>query len=247
MSLDGCSDNPDEIRRSDLRSLGVTAHEHEANVTADCPRCGRRGSLIHLMNTGLYLFFRCSGCRFEVTRPLPEVTKKIIYLDQFVLSNIVKAKDSRREQLHARLAELDAKQLIVCPYSQVHREESLLDARWRDSLKALYRTIGGVSFRSPEEIEMAQLLKAIRSWLGLSGPFVREIDWQDAFESNPHQWTPDMNVYATFPTNEEAVSRLRESKSATHRKMHSLCDYWRQTPRTSRQIALPRSKVTPAA
>ena len=123
-------------------------------MASDCPRCHGRGSLALLMNTGLYLLFRCSGCRHELTRPLPVVRKQIIYLDQFVFSNIVKAKEARWEHLHARLVELDAKQLIACPFSTIHQEESLLTAEWRDRLKHLYRTIGGVGFRPPQEIEV---------------------------------------------------------------------------------------------
>ena len=215
----------------------MTANEHEANVTSDCPRCHRRGSLVPLMNTGLYLFFRCSGCRCEVTRPLPVVTKKVIYLDQFVFSNIVKAKEPNAKEphwghLHARLVELAAKQLIVCPFSTIHRAESLLTAEWRDRLKLLYRTIGDVSFRSPEEIETAQLLTAIRSWLGLPRRSDWEESWQEPFESDPHRWTADMTVLASFQTDEQAVSRLRESKSVMQRNMLSFCDYWRQNPRT---------------
>ena len=189
------------------------------------------------MNTGLYLFFRCSGCRCEVTRPLPVVTKKVIYLDQFVFSNIVKAKEPNAKEphwghLHARLVELAAKQLIVCPFSTIHRAESLLTAEWRDRLKLLYRTIGDVSFRSPEEIETAQLLTAIRSWLGLPRRSDWEESWQEPFESDPHRWTADMTVLASFQTDEQAVSRLRESKSVMQRNMLSFCDYWRQNPRT---------------
>ena len=85
--------------------------------------------------------------------------------------------------LHTRLVELEAKQLIVCPFSTIHREESLLTAEWRDHLKLLYQTIGDVSFRSPEEIETAQLLTAIRSWLGSPRRSDREESWREPFES----------------------------------------------------------------
>lgn len=160
------------------------------------------------------------------------VTKKIIYLDQMVISNIVKAKEDRWGLLHARLVELDAMQLIVCPFSEVHREESMLAAEWRDRLKLLYRTIGGVAFRPPREIETAQLLTAIRSWLGSPGPTVREAAWEESFESDPHRWTADMSVSASFPTDEGVVRRLRESKSIANANMYNICDDWRRNPRT---------------
>jgi len=187
------------------------------------------------MNTGFFLLFRCTACRCEVAQPLPVVAKKIIYLDQMVISNIVKAKEDRWRLLHARLVELDAMQLIVCPFSEVHLEESMLAAEWRDRLKLLYRTIGGVAFRTPREIETAQLLTAIRSWLGSPGPSVREAAWEESFESDPHRWTADMNVFASFSTDEAVVTSLRESKLATKANMDTLCDHWRRNPLTFEQ------------
>ncbi len=200
-------------------------------MASDCPRCHGRGSLTLLMNTGLYLLFRCSGCRHELARPLPVVKKQIIYLDQFVFSNIVKAKEARWEQLHVRLLELDAKQLIVCPFSTVHREESLLTAEWGDRLKQLYRTIGGVGFRPSQEIETAQLLTAIRDWLGIPLRPDREESWREAFESDPHRWTADLTILASFKTSEQVVSGLRAAKSAMQRDMRSLYESWRTNPR----------------
>jgi hypothetical protein len=167
----------------------LTTQEYEDILTSDCERCHRRGSLALVMNTGLNLLFQCTGCRCEVAYSLPVVAKKVVYLDQFVLSNIVKAKEARWEPLHARLVELAAMQLIVCPFSEVHREESLLDSRWRDRFKMLYRSIGGVGFRLPEEIEAAQLLSAMCSWLGSPGPTVGEAAWEESFETDPHRWT----------------------------------------------------------
>ena len=41
-----------------------------------------------------------------------------------------------------------------------------------------------------------------------------------------------MTFLASFPTDEQAVSRLRASKSDMQDDMRSLCDYWRRNPRT---------------
>jgi hypothetical protein len=79
---------------------------------------------------------RCRDCWHKQFYPLPELRKRIIYLDQFVVSNLMKldnpgvrghgpvvAEPFWRE-LRDLLSQLRKLQMICCPDSGSHEEES---------------------------------------------------------------------------------------------------------------------------
>jgi hypothetical protein len=82
----------------------------------DCPHCSR-GACFGRCTIGRDdILYRCQYCLATDRKTLPIVTKKVIYLDQFALSNMVKQKsDPFWRDLHARLLDLAAKNLITCP------------------------------------------------------------------------------------------------------------------------------------
>jgi len=67
---------------------------------------------------------RCIKCWFDQSFPLPALNKRIIYLDQFVISNMMKELDPSNKNtngfyrsLFERLDRLSKLQLLVCPES----------------------------------------------------------------------------------------------------------------------------------
>ena len=62
--------------------------------TTDCPVCGASVAFRPRGVFGQYWMKRCEACGYHKDWRLPKITKKIIYLDQFVISNMVKAKQS---------------------------------------------------------------------------------------------------------------------------------------------------------
>ena len=79
---------------------------------------------------------RCRDCWHQRDYRLPELRKKIIYLDQFVIGNSMKlenpvtkghatvAADPFWRELHDLLFQLRHLQMICCPDSGSHEEES---------------------------------------------------------------------------------------------------------------------------
>src|SRR5689334_16446537 len=101
----------------------------------------------------------------------PPHLKKVIYVDQFAISEMVKAIDTR-STAHARVdpfwrrafEALDRAcklQLIVCPWSPFHHDESLVSEMF-ESLKRMYEYLSnGVGFVRPGDIELLQLDVAV--------------------------------------------------------------------------------------
>lgn len=92
----------------------------------------------------------CIKCGHEKGFSFPSIKKKIIYLDQFVISNLIKLLDKSHPS-HARIKadsfwtdlftklELASKsQAIVCPDSFYHKDESLVGSIDFKLMKRLY-------------------------------------------------------------------------------------------------------------
>lgn len=210
--------------------------QEELPKTTNCPACHAPSAFRPRGVMGQFWFNRCTNCGYDKHWRLPRITKKIIYLDQLVISNMVKAKQPFWTELQKKLATLTGLQLVVCPYSEIHQDESLLSHDLRDELKAMYRSFGGNDkFRDVQEIEQRQLLRSIRRYLGVSDPDGARPAWQDAFERDPHSWAVDPNVFADFPVHEPWVTDLRNRKQALHSDLESVANNWKDEEHSFRQ------------
>jgi len=105
-----------------------------------CPFCAVRDSYAVLMIAGRGYVRRCRECMKDETFPLPPAPKKLLYLDQFVISKLMFVlHPEHRERLlnqdgneaafwvalFGRLDRLVKLQLLACPDSTAHWEESL--------------------------------------------------------------------------------------------------------------------------
>src|SRR6476620_7774230 len=93
----------------------------------------------------------------------PPHLKKVIYVDQFAVSEMVKAIDTRSKkhshvepfwrQVFEALERVCKLQLVVCPWSHLHRNESLVSEMF-EQLKRMYEYLAnGVGFLRPAGIE----------------------------------------------------------------------------------------------
>jgi hypothetical protein len=177
---------------------------------------------------GQYWVDRCRKCGHEHSERLPAITKKIIYLDQCALSHILSGREDRWKAVHRRLLLLSHLEVVTCPYSPIHEDESLLAEHSRDQLKALYRQLsGGNAFRSPFEVEQAQLLRSIRRFLGqgdVAGPAPA---WSEFCVNDPHRWTIEPRAYADFPPNAEVIGWLEAYKQGIQAGLDVVAKNWR--------------------
>jgi hypothetical protein len=104
--------------------------------------------------------------------PLPLLTKRVIYLDQFVISNMMKELDPKHDaqrglyyDLFASLDRVSKLQLIVCPESPLQDHGSVVDPRY-EKIRAVFRQLSnGVSFRDPTTILRADIMSAFDNWM----------------------------------------------------------------------------------
>ena len=119
---------------------------------------------------------RCQDCWHKQDYRLPELRKKTIYLDQFVISNLMKlenpatkghatvAADPFWRELHDLLFQLRHLQMICCPDSGSHEEES---RTWpfNAELKKTYEALsGGITFEAFDSIKSMQIGELALAW-----------------------------------------------------------------------------------
>jgi hypothetical protein len=105
---------------------GFSARDLISPPWRTCPVCGKGEFGVGLIS-GSRLMRRCRDCWHSRYYPLPQLRKKIIYLDQFVISSLMKlenaearghaavASDPFWRELHDLLFQLRQLQMICCP------------------------------------------------------------------------------------------------------------------------------------
>jgi len=196
-----------------------------------CPDCGNQTFGV-LMVCDRHYVRRCVTCWFDASFPLPPLHKRIIYLDQFVISNMMKELDPEdgraRGYYHALFCAVDrlsSLQLIVCPDSPIHDHESLVDPRYQ-KIRAVFRQLShGVGLRDPTTLLHAAITRAFDNWLrdeecgaGVSADF--------AFTNKPDVWQDwyriDLNYTVPGLANELIINR-----EIVTQELHRTCEEWR--------------------
>jgi hypothetical protein len=177
----------------------------------------------------------------------PPHFKKVIYLDQFAISEMVKAIDTRSKahtrvnplwrQVFEALERVCKLQLAVCPWSSIHRDESLVCEMF-ETLKRMYEHLGnGVGFRRPAEIELRQINSALVAWLDGKTP-AHDLKADRITTGSLHQWQGRYLVTVSMHHPSEQVNGLRQRRARLGKSLARWFDECRQRPDKSFDHAL---------
>jgi len=208
-----------------------------------CPKCGHETFGVLTISKGSYSR-RCRDCWHMVMRiPLPPVRKKIIYLDQYVVSNLMKLDNptlQRTDKLAANpfwqelrdlLTELRDLQLIVCPDSTSHVSESRISP-FNAELKRTYEHLsGGITFNSFSDISNSQIVELARAWSEQREP-IFNFDPCRVLSDDPNKWND--RFYITFHDNPFVIpTNIKAARAMTHAHVaHLFHDVWSQEKRS---------------
>ena len=161
-------------------------------VIGDCLDCGGKSCFGNVMIRDNILTRGCKFCRAVSHVQLPILTKKIVYLDQSLLSSAFKGKDARAVEVVSLIDRLSSDQLLVAPYSSIHSDET---HQWsgyggkkpQELMDFIKRTAQGVKFEAPYSVEDVQIVKGFEAYLNRSqASYVRELE--DALSGDVHGW-----------------------------------------------------------
>jgi hypothetical protein len=173
-----------------------------------CPRCRAFNSFGILSAGGSTIRRRCTACRYAHSEVLPDLDKKVVYLDQFAISEIFKVKAGTRnaaaggqgfwEEVEAQANRAYLLQQVIFPNSDIHRDETIVSPFGNELALAHEMLSGDVSFNSVNEIELSQALACAEAYLqSKPGPHLNfEVD--EILEGERNDWLPDMHVTASM-------------------------------------------------
>jgi len=202
-----------------------------------CPSCGKHNFGVHIIS-GSRLMRRCRDCWHKQDYQLPKLRKKIIYLDQFVISNLMKLKnpvtkghasvaaDPFWRELHDLLFLLRQLQMICCPDSGSHEEESLTSP-FNAELKKTYEALsGGITFKAFDSIKSEQIGELALAWSEGREPAFDFDPTRGILSSDPNGWNERFYiVVGDNPFISEA--RLRQVRAELHANIARLFrDVW---------------------
>jgi hypothetical protein len=204
-----------------------------------CPYCGEEEyGLLMVVRHGYVK--RCRACMKDERFRLPKLEKKVLYLDQFAISMLMKVLHPEHRQrverrgaeeerywreLFDRLERLIKLQVLICPRSDAHCEESLLGSQ-HEELRRIYEHLSGdVRFEEPGLVKDGQILRAFEAWLGQRnrGPVPR----RHVLSGNIDGWTDKLQIEARLGDDREFVEEFRRARSERHQGLSRAVEVWR--------------------
>jgi hypothetical protein len=203
----------------------------------DCPNCGREGTYGVLMIGGIRYTRRCRECWHTDHYVLPPVNKRVIYLDQMIISHMTKALhptaaagreiDPFWRELYEKLDVVCKMQLAICPDSATHREES---AVWThpEALRTMYEHLShGVSFYDTASVREAQLMEFLENWLADTPTAPISADRESLIRGPIDSWQERYRITVGGLEPEDWPERLNESRQRASQALAQLSTRWR--------------------
>ncbi|WP_201760252.1 hypothetical protein [Bradyrhizobium sp. AC87j1] len=209
-----------------------------------CPKCKKErfGTLSVDDNT---VTKRCADCRYSHDEILPHVDKRVVYLDQFAVSELYKTKEGKRRlgapsatfwQRCYELADLAYKrQQVIFPASNLHSDETIV---WHSpsELRLAHEMFSGETFFDrTDEIATNQEWEFAEAYIRGSGPPTLTFNVDDILSGDRNDWLPVYHIsvdsdYSIF------APGLRRDRSVAETSLKSLAEGWAKNRPTFDQI-----------
>lgn len=210
-----------------------------------CPKCG--AEQFGVLNVrGSHCKRRCRACWYTADAYLPEIRKRVIYIDQFAFSNIMKTlspdvKGHTRAKsepfwlaLFETLSVACHLQLVVCPDSKEHQSESLTSSFYKDLKRTYEHFSGGVSFYRSEAVRLRQIARLAQCWLSKE-PVTYDFDAERITHGKLHVWAD--RIYVTVDgVLPGLANELRAARTRTQEGLREVFEFWQQEKKSFEEI-----------
>lgn len=203
-------------------------------VLGDCPACKGKDTFGNVAVRRDHVLRGCKACSYGSAVWLPEIRKKVLYLDQFFFSHAFRGSDQRFLAAIERVKQVCHLQLLVAPYSSVHEDETHQWRGHKDKTHAqlmdfIKLTARGMEFERSYNIESAQVLKAFAAYLK-GDPAKHEIESADAIRGKLDAW--DGYFFIDVGSYWHDVETKRRLKREAVDQLVTTLDSWQQSTRT---------------
>lgn len=201
-----------------------------------CPKCGQ--TQFGTMHVGDHHISRCCRiCGHSEGERLPPLAKKVLYLDQMILSNMAKTLDpewSKQRPQHDqywsrafdaldRAAKL---QLVVCPVSRTHERESVVLPHFQ-VLRRLYEHLSvDTEFEWPVKVHERQVIHGFKQWLNGEAVDYTSFPRKQVIRSDLTAWAERMTIRVNWPIADPDADEVRRTRKETHEAMVAIWTRW---------------------
>jgi hypothetical protein len=203
-------------------------------ILGDCPRCGAQRTYGNASISENILRRGCTGCGQRNDIWLPDIRKKVIYLDQSFFSGAFRARDPRFVSAAEKVRGATHDQLLVAPYSSIHEDET---HQWRghdgrlpaDLMDFIKRVSGGHEFERDYDIECRQIVKAFQAYLD-GRPADYAMEQNDVLSEKVHRW--EDYIFIDVPGYFRDIEQLRVAKMDAVSALVDAFDGWQRSTNT---------------
>ena len=182
----------------------------------------------------------CHTCWHKEHIKFPPIKKRIIYLDQFLISNIAKVLDPTARshaatatepfwlEVYKKLDRLSSLNLIVCPDSFFHNEESMLsgDPPYK-KLREVYEHLShGITFYDHNTITRFQVHQHLENYLNGEPAKALELDPTSVTHGDLHEWLGRMRISVNGNPFEGQIDGIRDERERMYNSMIPVFQRW---------------------
>ncbi len=218
-----------------------------------CPVCGEKDSCGTCVIAARSFSRRCFKCgKNSDGGKLPELDKKIIYLDQCALGLILRALMYKQDatgvdpaqvpilekflKAFEKLDLLNKKQQLLCPSSDFHfKETALMPEERAAALRKVNVLLASASnFQDSQRMIVNQVLPHFHAWLqGQKHSF--KVSKTEAVSSRIDDWGMWINVTVKHKVTAQDVQNLHDEKATNHAGLDSLFPKWQSHGRNNHE------------
>jgi hypothetical protein len=151
-------------------------------------------------------------------------------MDQFAISSMAATSqgthDGRWSALLSRLEHLVQLQLVACPASLFHYEESVVWKFYEATREIYERLSAGLAFQDYEAIRRVQLFEHAKLWSGGKGTARPRLHLDDVLIGDRSAWQPRLEIQARVSTTIEEIEELRRLREEVASGMEEVFARW---------------------
>jgi hypothetical protein len=213
----------------------------------NCPKCSELNFGILSIDGNTYSR-RCRNCWLTERFSLPQINKKIIYLDQFAVSDMMKSLNTKHpsntspklkpiwKKLFEKLDRLSQLQLVICPKSFSHSQETQLTSDYTFIKRILDQLSHGLAFKDFQWIKQVQIHENFLHWLDEKKPYTPEINRRKILEGDPNEWTDNLIITVNSKWSVEIIDSLRSDREQLTTSLVQVFEQWAREKKSFEEI-----------
>lgn len=199
-----------------------------------CPRCNQQ-TLGKLFVGSNDVMKRCKSCRYSQEEILPDLDKRVVYLDQFAISELYKTRSKTRrsgapheqfwKDCYERANRAYLRQQVIFPASNLHSDETIV---WHSpsELRLAHEMFSGeTSFNRTDEIASEHEWRFAEAYIKGEPPPALDFNVDRILDGERNAWLPifHINVNSNFSM---FAPRIRSGRAVAENSLKALADGW---------------------